>query len=245
MLAGQQGGGRQHRRLGAVLHRLEDRPHRHLRLAEADVTADEAIHRPRLFHVGLDVGDRLELVLGLDEAERRLHLGLPRRVGAEGVALDGQPAAVELHQLGRHLARGRPRLGPGALPVRPAHLREGGRLAARVRGDGLDLVDREVQAVRTAVLEDQVVARGPAHGARRHTLEAGHPVLAVDHEAPDLEIVEEPVCRPGPGSGPAVRDPAAGHVGLRENRHLGVGQDEPVGQWRRHDHRSGLAGRVV
>ena len=105
-------------RLRPVLHRLEDGPDRHLGLAEADVAADQAVHRPRLLHVGLDVGDGLELVLGLDEAERRLHLGLPRGVRAEGVALDGQAAPVELDQLGGHLAGGRPRLAPACAASR-------------------------------------------------------------------------------------------------------------------------------
>ena len=50
--------------------------------------------------------------------------------GAEGVALDRQAAPVELDQFGGHLARRRPRLGPGPLPVGAAHLRERRRLAA-------------------------------------------------------------------------------------------------------------------
>ena len=112
-------------------------------------------------------------------------------------------------QLRGHLAGRGPRLGPGALPVRAAHLRQRRRLAAAVGGDGLDLVDREVEAVRAPVLQDQVVPGGPAHGPRRHALEAGHAVLAVDDEAPGLEVVEEPVRRPGPRAGPPVRHPPA------------------------------------
>ena len=69
MLARQQRGGDEYRRLRAVLHRLEDAADGHLGLAEAHVTAHEPVHRARLFHVGLDVGDRVELVLGLDEGK--------------------------------------------------------------------------------------------------------------------------------------------------------------------------------
>ena len=217
VLARQQRRRDQDRRLGAVLHGFEDRPHGDLGLAEPDVPADQPVHGPRLLHVGLDVRDGLELVLRLDEAERRLHLGLPGGVGAEGVALDGQAAPVELDQFGRHLAGGRPRLGPRALPVGAAHLRQRRRLAPRVRGDGLDLLDREVEAIRTAVLQDQVVPGRAAHGPGRHALEAGHAVLAVHDEAPRLEVVEEAVRRARPRPGPPVRHAAAGDVGLGEH----------------------------
>ncbi len=43
--------GRQHGGLRPVLHRLEGGAHRDLGLAEADVAADEAVHRARLLHV--------------------------------------------------------------------------------------------------------------------------------------------------------------------------------------------------
>ena len=234
MLAGQQGRRGQDGRLGPVLHRLEGGPHRHLCLAEADVAADQAVHRPRLFHIGLDVGDRLQLVLGLDEPERPLHLRLPRRVGTERPALDGEAPAVQLHQLRRHLAGRGAGLGPGLLPVGAAHLRQRRGLAPAVGRDGLNLLDGQVEAVRAPVLQDQVVPRGPAHGPRRHALEARHAVLAVDDEAPGLEVVEEPVGGPRPWARPPVRDPAAGDVGLGEHRHLGLGQDEPGGDRRRH-----------
>ena len=59
-------------------------------------------------------------------------------------------------------------------------------------------------------------------------------MLAVHDEAPGLEVVEEPVGGPGPRAGPPVRHAAAGDVGLRENRHLGVGEDEAARDGRRH-----------
>ena len=119
MLAGQQRRRRQDGRLRPVLHRLEHGAHRHLRLAEAHVATDQPVHRPRLFHVRLDVGDGLQLVLGLDELERGLHLGLPRRVGAEGVALDRQTAPVELRPARRPPRRRRPAPWPGCAASRP------------------------------------------------------------------------------------------------------------------------------
>ncbi len=120
VLAGQQGGGHEHGGLVAVLDRLERGPDGHLGLAEADVAADQPVHGPGPLHVRLDLLDGPELVGGLDEGEGRLELGLPRGVGAEGVAGHLEPAPVEGDQLLGDLVDRGPRLGPGLLPLRAA-----------------------------------------------------------------------------------------------------------------------------
>ena len=117
VLLRQHGRRHEHGDLLAVHDRLERRADRHLRLAEADVAADQAVHRPRRFHVALDVADRLELVRRLDVGEGRLELLLPRRVGREGVAVAHLARGVELEQLlgerrRRRGARGRVVRGP-------------------------------------------------------------------------------------------------------------------------------------
>ena len=71
---GEQGGGHQQRDLLAIEHRLEHRAHRHFGLAVTDVTADQAIHRLALLHVGDHVVDRLLLIDGLFEFEVGLEL---------------------------------------------------------------------------------------------------------------------------------------------------------------------------
>ncbi len=69
---------REHRRraeerdLPARHRRAERGTQRDLRLAEADVAADEAIHRARRLEVAVDVVDRARLVGGLVEREARL-----------------------------------------------------------------------------------------------------------------------------------------------------------------------------
>ena len=60
----------EHERLLAVQRDRERRAHRHLGLAEADVAADEPIHRPRRLEVLLHRLDRLQLILGLAVRER-------------------------------------------------------------------------------------------------------------------------------------------------------------------------------
>ena len=214
-------------------------------LPKPDVAADQAVHRPWLFHVRLHVGDRLQLVFGLDEFERGLHLGLPRGVGAEGVSLDRQAAPVELDQLVGHLAGRGARLGPGALPVGPAHFRQRGGLPPAVGGDRLDLVDGEVEPVAAPVLQDQVVAGRPPHRPRGDTFEPGHAVLAVDHETSHGEVVEEAVGGPGPRPGPPVGHAPAGDVGFGQHGHLAVREDEAGRQGGGHHDGAGLPAALV
>ena len=107
VLVGQQRRRHQHRDLLAVLHRLERRPHRDLGLAVADVAADHPVHRDRLLHVGLDLGDGGQLVDGLGEPERVLHLGLPRGVRPERVTRR-RPAAWRTAPPVRRRSRGPP-----------------------------------------------------------------------------------------------------------------------------------------
>src|SRR5581483_2940427 len=62
VLLGEQSRGHQHGNLLAVLHGLEGGADGYLGLAKAHVAADEAVHRRRVLHVGLHVGDRRELI---------------------------------------------------------------------------------------------------------------------------------------------------------------------------------------
>ena len=85
--------------------------HRDLGLAEADVGADQAVHRARQLHVGLDVVDGLGLVGGQRVGEEGLHLALPRGVGAERVPDRHRALAVEVDELLGDEERGRAGLG--------------------------------------------------------------------------------------------------------------------------------------
>ncbi len=92
VLLGEDRGGREHQHLLALCGGLERGAQRDLGLAVADVAADQAVHRPRRLHVGLDRLDRLALVGGLGVGEALLQFALPLGVGLEGVP--GPPAAL-------------------------------------------------------------------------------------------------------------------------------------------------------
>ena len=194
MLGDEQRRRHQHRDLLALLHRLERRAHGDLGLAVADVAADQPVHRYDATHVGLDLLDRAQLVGGLVERERVLELGLPRGVGAEGVALGGLAGGVQLDQLGRDLAH---RLAGPALalgPVAAAEPVEAGLLAADVAGHLVERVGGHVEpvgrvaALGGAVLEDEVLADRAVHLALLHLHEPADAVLLVDDEVAGLEL---------------------------------------------------------
>ena len=103
VLPGQDGGGHQDGALLAVHHALEGRADGHLGLAEADIAAQQAVHRHRALHVGLDLLDAAQLVVGLVVGEAPLKVVLPVGVLPEGVALGGLALGVELDQLVCHV----------------------------------------------------------------------------------------------------------------------------------------------
>ena len=191
MLLRQQRGGSQHRHLLAVLDGLEGGAHGDLGLPVAHVAQDQAVHRDRLLHVGLDIVDGDELVGGLHELEGVLQLTLPGGVGSEGVTGGGLPGGVQAHQLVGDLADRLAGTGLGLGPVRTAHAVDRRLLTADVLGDLVQLVAGNVQPVPGltllggGVLDHQVLAGGAlgagAHGAAGHLHEAAHAVVGVDH----------------------------------------------------------------
>ena len=197
VLLRQQGRRHQHGHLLAGLHGLECGTHRHLGLAIAHVTDNHAIHRHRLFHVGLHSLDGVVLILGLGEREGIFHLPLPGRIRGEGIARRGLAAGVELHQLARDLTYSTAGLALGVLPIRATHLRQRGLFPADVARQHIQLIHRHVKLIaRPAplagrVLQHQVFAAGGirplAHGAFRHLHELADAVGIVHHQVARLQ----------------------------------------------------------
>ena len=73
----------EHGHLIAGVDRFERRPHRHFRLAVADVAAEQPIHRPLDLHVVLDGGDGGELVGRFAVGKRGVEFLLPGGVGGK------------------------------------------------------------------------------------------------------------------------------------------------------------------
>ena len=83
----------------AVGGSLEGGTHGYLRLPEADIPAEQTVHRIGALHIGLHSGDGSGLVGGVFEGERCLELVLEVGVGAEGKALRLTALGVETYQI--------------------------------------------------------------------------------------------------------------------------------------------------
>ena len=190
VLRGEQGGRAEQRDLLLVGDGLEDRAHRDLGLAVADVTAHQAVHRLGRLHVALGVVDRFGLIGRGIVGERLLELGLPGRVGREGVTARDLALGVQLDQPVGDLLQVLRDARLGAGPVGAAHLGEARRGAfgrCELR-DLVHLVHRHQHAVRAGVLEVEVVAPRAQDrlGAQAEIL--ADAVHGVHHVVADLQV---------------------------------------------------------
>ena len=117
MLLRQYGGRHQHGNLTTVHDRLESGAYRHLRLAVADITADQPVHGLGLLHIDLDVLLRLELVGRLDVGESSFHLLLPETIAGEGITRHNLAGGIKRQQLTGKLLGGLFGFLPGAVPT--------------------------------------------------------------------------------------------------------------------------------
>ena len=178
----------QHGDLLAVHHRLEGRAHGDLRLAEADVAADQAVHRLAALHVGEHVLDRGELVRGLFVRERAFEL-LERAIARrEREALRQLARGVDAEQLARHVAQRLPDLPLGLLPGEAAELVDARRHTFRtdVALHQRQAVHRDEEAIAAVVLDAQeLVLLAP----RRTDVEQHQPAVDADAVLAVHEVV--------------------------------------------------------
>ena len=199
VLLGEDRGGHQHQDLLALGRGLEGCPQGNLGLAVAHVAADQAVHGPGGFHVGLDLLDGLTLVGCLHVGEALFELALPVRIGLELVPGAPTTLGIEAQQLTRQLLGGAAGARLHRLPARAPELGE-----RRVLGAGADvardlgqLVGGHEHAVVALVFEVEVVAGDARHGARLKAREARHAVVFVHHDVARAQVGER-AQRPAP-----------------------------------------------
>ena len=192
MLLGEHRRRDEHQRLLAVQGDRKGGAHGDLRLAEADVAADEPVHRARRFEVLLHGLDRALLILGLPVRELGFEALQPVRAEVEGVPQGLLTAGVEREELARELTDGM--FGPG-LEKRPrlaAELRErrGLRFGSDVARHLADLLVRHVEPVVAAKAEEEVVARDARNLLRLEAEELADSVVLVDDEIAAAQVGE-------------------------------------------------------
>ena len=212
---------------------LEGGAQRDLGLAVADVAADQPVHRPRRFHVGLDQLDRLALVGRLGEREALLELALPVGVGVERVPAAAAALGVE--------ASSSPAISCAARRARafivsqrvPPSFSSGGMLAAGadVARDLRELVGGDEDAVIALVFEVQVVARDVGDRARLEAGEARDAVVLVHDDVAGAQVGERAQRAAARGtrcSARALGAAAAQEAVLGEDRPARAGCDEAL-----------------
>ena len=183
MLARQQGRGADHRHLLARKRGDEGRAQRHLGLAEADIAADQPVHRLARRHVLQDVGNRLQLVVGLGIGEAGAEflveaVGRAHRLAAADGALGG-----DLDQPVGHVGDALLQPGLARLPGDAAQPVELGRLVARaVAAQHVDVLDRHEELVAALVGEAQAVVPRVLDLEGHQALVAADAVLAMDDQ---------------------------------------------------------------
>ena len=88
VLLGQNGRGAEHHDLAAGVHALKRRAQGNLGLAKTHVATQQAVHGLGRLHIGLNVGDGLQLVARLVVRKALLHLDLLGRVRRAGDTRD-------------------------------------------------------------------------------------------------------------------------------------------------------------
>ena len=166
---------------------------RDLGLAEADVAADEPVHRPRRLEVLLHRLDRARLILGLAVGELRLEPLEPlvlerrtRRPAPAGAARRGRSA--------RRRARARDSRARAFrfCQALPPSFESAGALGvgADVLRDLAELLVRDVEPVVAAEGEEEVVARDAGDLLRLEAEQLADPVVLVDDEVAGAQVGE-------------------------------------------------------
>ena len=165
---------------------------RDLRLAEADVAADEPVHRPRRLEILLDRLDRPGLVVGLAVRERGLEALEPLVREVEARAFGALALRVEGEQLAGELAHGFAGTRLEVLPGLAAELGEGGRLrvGADVARELAELLVRDVEPVVAPEGEEEVVAGDAGDLLRLEAEELADAVILVDDVVADPQVGE-------------------------------------------------------
>ena len=200
VLTRQQGGRGHHGHLLPRHGHHESRPQRNLRLAEADVAADQAIHRHALAQVFQHVADGVQLVVGLFIREARAEFGEQTGRRGDGLRLAQRALGGQGDQPLGHGAQPLLGLGLARLPARapqPIQLSPFGIRA--VTGQKVDVLDRQIQFALPGVHQLQAVVRRLLDIQRLQALVTADAVIQVDDQIAG---------RQGRGLGQEVRGPA-------------------------------------
>src|SRR5579885_85081 len=198
VLEGQNGGWNQDSDLALVEDGLEGGAQGHLGLSIADITTDQAIHRPGALHIDLDLLDSAGLVGSFFIGESVLQFLQPGllRIGWESVAGSCLPGAIELEQVASDLLDALFRTRLGARPLGGAELAQSRDRVAHPdeARHTVELVGWNIEFIGSGGANQQVLALHAGRIELDQSLEASDAVLLVDDVIAGIDLGEE-VCR--------------------------------------------------
>ena len=232
VLLGQNGRGAEHHDLAAGVHALKRRAQGNLGLAKAHVAAEQAIHGLGRLHVGLDVGDSLQLVACLVVGEALLHLDLLGRIGRTGDTGNRRAARIQVDQVKRQLFGVLACLVGGTRPVggiEPGQARLVA-VGANIACDAVDLLERHVELVAVGIFQQKVVALLAAHFLARDLAKERDAVGSVHHVVARLKREGNLRDVNLAAAARAVGIHAGIEVGNREHGQIGIGHHHALRQ---------------
>ena len=232
VLLGQNGRGAEHHDLAAGVHALKRRAQGNLGLAETHVAAQQAVHGLGRLHVGLDVGDSLQLVARLVVGEALLHLDLLGRIGRTGDTGNRRAARIQVDQVKRQLFGVLACLVGGTRPVggiEPGQARLVA-VGANIACDAVDLLERHVELVAVGIFQQKVVALLAAHFLARDLAKERDAVGSVHHVVARLKREGDLRDVNLAAAARAVGIHAGVEVGDREHGQVGIGHHHALRQ---------------
>ena len=183
MLARQQRGRHHHRDLLALHRHRKGRAQRHLGLAEADIAADQAIHRLAALEVVQRRVDRGELILGFLVGKARAEFVVNTRLYRQLRRFVQMPLGRDLDEFAGDLANPVLQLRLARLPPRAAELVEFDmRMIGAVARQQLDILDRQEELGLVGVAQLETVVRRARDIDGLQADEAADTVLDMDDD---------------------------------------------------------------
>ena len=232
VLLGQNSRGTEHHDLAAGVNALKRRAQGNLGLAETHVAAQQAVHGLGRLHVGLDIGDSLQLVARLVVGEALLHLDLLGRVGRAGDTGNRRAARIQVDQVKRQLFGVLACLVGGTRPVggiEPGQARLVA-VGANIACDAVDLLERHVELVAVGIFQQKVVALLAAHFLARDLAKERDAVGSVHHVVARLKREGDLRDVNLAAAARAVGIHAGVEVGDREHGQVGIGHHHALRQ---------------
>ena len=232
VLLGKNGRGAEHHDLAAGVHALKRRAQGDLGLAKAHVAAQQAVHGLGRLHVGLDVGDSLQLVARLVVGEALLHLDLLGCIGRTGDTGNRRAARIQVDQVKRQLFGILARLVGGPRPVGGVEPGQARLIAVgtNVARNAVNLLERHIELVAIGIFQQKVVALLAAHFLARDLAKERNAVGSVYHVVARLKREGNLRNVNLAAAARAVGIHAGVEVGDREHSQIGVGHHHALRQ---------------